>query len=136
MDLLPTDSIGTPARWLICFQRHSDLWWVERFCPGRFKHVRAFGYAREPDCWIFYDVALRTTVHLARGGAARALMLDWTRDAVVLAMDPLPGYRVRLPPFCCTTAIANLMGVRTAIFPTALYRHCLRAGAIEVESAA
>lgn len=131
MNLIPTDAAGAPARWLLCFHTRSDLWWINRFIPGRFKHVRAFAAVPDCDAWVFYDPCLRTTLSLARGASARAQMLDWTRDAVVLAMTPLPTLRVRLTPFCCTSAIASLLGLpdRWCVAPTQLYRDCLRHGA-------
>lgn len=129
MDLIPTNSAGAPARWLIVFQPRSDIWWVNWTAFGHFKHVRAIGFVPETDCWVFYDVALVTTVLLARGAAARAMMLDWTAGATVLAMNPTGRNVVRRFPFCCTTAIAHLVGIRGALRPDALYRDCRANGA-------
>jgi hypothetical protein len=135
MDLLPTDAIGAPARWLICFQRGATLWWVN-LIPGRYKHVRAFSFAPECDCWVFYDPCLRTAVTLARGSMARQMMVEWARDSSVLALTAGARQRVRFLPFCCTTAIASLLGLPGgALRPSALYRQCLRHGAQIVDGA-
>lgn len=129
MDLQLTDSAGAPARWLLCFTGRSELWWIN-LIPGRFKHVRAFSYTSQTDCWMFYDPCLRTALFTARGEAARSLMLAWSRGAVVLAMAPLADRHLRLSPFSCVTAIASLMCLPGgALRPDGLYRQCLRHGA-------
>jgi hypothetical protein len=135
VDLLPADAAAGPARWLICFRHRSGLWWVD-LIPGRFKHVRAFGCVPECDTWVFYDPCLRTTVFLARGAGARHLMLEWSRDAAVLAMTPLPREHLRVSPFSCVTAIQSILGLPGgALRPDALYRQCLRNGAQIVATA-
>jgi hypothetical protein len=129
VNVLQTDGAGAPARWLVVFTTKSDRWWI-RLIPGRFKHVRAFAYCHDTDCWIFYDPCLRTGILTARGAGARQLMLQWTRDAKVLSMEPGPHERIRPLPFACTTAIASLLGLPGgALRPDALYRQCLANGA-------
>lgn len=129
MNFVSIDSSGAPPRWLVCFTTKSDRWWI-RWLPGRFKHVRAFGYCHETDCYIFYDPALRTVMFTARGTNAHLLMMEWAKDATVLIMAPLPLERVRLGPFSCVTAIASLLGLPGgALLPTSLYRQCLANGA-------
>lgn len=129
MDILPTDGAGAPVRWLLVFRRRSDLWWVN-LIPGEFKHVRAFAYVAETDTYVFHDVGFgKISVFLARGAGARALMLDWTRDSVVLAMPPGPAITLQsFLPLICTTAVGILVGARGAL-PTWLFRDCLRLGA-------
>jgi hypothetical protein len=132
MDLLPTDAASAPTRWMVVFKRRSDLWWVNLFVPGRFKHVCAFGFVPACDCWVFYDVGFeRTSINLARGRAARYLMLDWARDAEVLAMPKLQNAPVLYNSytFICTTAIAALIGIPGALLPDRLHAQCLRHGA-------
>ena len=106
--MLCADAHGTPPRWLLVFRRRADVWWVN-YCPGEFKHVSAFGYVHEADAWIFYDAGLCTTIYVARGTSARAMMLQRTRgDVCVLSMEPLPcPSSPRRPIFTCTAAIAN-----------------------------
>jgi hypothetical protein len=129
MNLLSTDAAGAPTRWLICFARCSGLWWVD-LIPGTYKHVRAFAYTAETDCYVFYDPCLRTTMVTARGAGARHLMEAWARNAAILTMTPLSAQRLRLSPFSCVTAIASLLGLPGgALRPDGLYRQCLRHGA-------
>jgi hypothetical protein len=135
LDLLPTDAYGTPSRWLLVFRRRADVWWVN-YCPGEFKHVSAFGYVHETDAWIFYDAGLCTTIYVARGTSARAMMLQRTRgDVCVLSMEPLPcPSSPRRPIFTCTAAIANLLAIPTiALRPDALYKACIKNGATVIQ---
>jgi len=120
---------------MLIFRRRSKSWWVNWLVPGRYKHVAAFGYVHETDCWIFFDAWLGgTTIQVARGDAARAMMVAWTRDADVLRMDALPP---RTSGFLdlrmlCTTAIAHMLGVPGALLPVTLHRQCLDHGAMIV----
>ncbi|HEY1433074.1 MAG TPA: hypothetical protein VGF39_15820 [Stellaceae bacterium] len=107
---------------------------------GHYKHVRAFGYVHECDAYLFYDVQLGGTVlQLARGDGARALMTEWAASADVLVIEKLgisPSPIARFfQPLLCTTAIAHLLGLPGALpclRPDALYRACLKNGAIPV----
>lgn len=130
MDILPTDGVGAPVRWFLVFHRRADLWWVN-LIPGRFKHVRAFAYVAETDTWVFHDVGFgRIGVSLARGAGANARMAEWCDGATLLSIAPRITERLTFFPFCCTTVIANLIGLPThALRPDGLYRACLRAGA-------
>ena len=133
MDILPTDGAGAPQRWLIVFRRSG--WW---FVPGRYKHARAFAFVPECDTYIFYDVGWGTTqIFLARGRGARAAMLQWTRDADVLAFAPRQvGARKLQFAFCCTTALRHLLGLPGGTLrPDGLYRDLLRHGAEVVHGA-
>lgn len=137
MDLLPTDAFGTPSRWLVVFRRKADLWWVN-LIPGRFKHVSAFGFVPECDAWVFYDCGLWTSIYVARGAAARAMMVERTKDAAVLSLAAR-GHpaQPRFAAFSCTAAVANLLCIPTiALRPDALYRACIRHGAKIVGQAA
>lgn len=131
MTPVPTDGAGAPLRWMIVFRRDTAAWWVRLLAWGEYKHVRAFAYVGECDTYIFYDVARgRTSIFAARGAGARALMLDWTKDADVLAMSPV-GEARRMPVlFLCTTTIRHLLGLPSgALRPDRLFRDCLDHGA-------
>lgn len=131
MQMVSTDGAGAPLRWMIVFRRFSDTWWVRLLAFGEYKHVRAFAFVPECDTYIFYDVARgRTAMFAARGAGARALMLEWTENADVLAMAPL-GDLHRLPlMFLCTTAIRHLLGLPGgALRPDRLFQDCLAHGA-------
>lgn len=124
-----TNGAGAPPRWLVVFTTKSDRWWI-RWIPGRFKHVRAFGYCHETDCYVFFDPALRTCIFTARGAGAHLLMMEWVENASVLIMPPGVHESIRWMPFFCTSAIASLLGLPArALRPDALYRQCLANGA-------
>jgi hypothetical protein len=139
---LPIDSIGSPSRWLLVFNCKATNWFYRLIAMGRYKHVRAFGYVADCDVYVFYDVQPLegTTIQIARGDAARRLMLEWTIDADVLAVESSVSREIRWPvPFLCTTTIASLIGLRCVALtlrPDALYRHCLRNGATVVHGQA
>jgi hypothetical protein len=119
---------------MLIFRRRAKHAWINWIVPGRFKHVAAFGYVSECDAYIFYDAWLGgTSIYVARGATARAMMMQWTRDSVVLRMDaipPRPG--VWWPRMFCTGAIARLVGVPGALLPISLFRQCLAHGAVIV----
>lgn len=120
---------GTPVRWNVVFATSSKYWWAQRL-PGRFKHVKAFGYSLSGDCWLFFDPALRTTVSALSGDAAKRTIERWTGSGATLVMPACNRARVRFLPFCCTTAVASLLGLPGgALLPVHLYRQCLRNGA-------
>jgi hypothetical protein len=141
---LATDIIGSPTRWLIVFDRKAASWWASLIALGRYKHVRAFGYVHDADAYIFYDVQFSgTRLQLARGDGARALMLEWTADADVLAIDQREKLQINqagdfgrfsaiIRPLLCTTAIAHLVGLPGALRPDAFFRQCLSYGATPV----
>lgn len=134
--LLPIDSIGTPTRWLLVFNRKAETWWGHIAACGTYKHVRAFGYVAASDAYIFYDVQFDgTRLCIARGDHARRLMADWTQDADVLSVEARPGLNCQRwwQPLLCTTATAHLVGLPSgALRPDRLYAHCLRNGAISI----
>jgi hypothetical protein len=151
---LETDVISAPTRWILVFDREAASWWTSFIAFGRYKHVRAFGFVHDADSYVFYDVQFtKTTIQIARGAGARALMLDWTVNADVLRYDgrfsaEKPGGKAgKTPafwgrffrpfgpfrPLLCTTAIAHLIGLPGgALRPDALYRQCLRNGAVAI----
>lgn len=122
---------ATPLRWHLCFVGSADNWWVNRLIPGRFKHVRAFGFAPADCIWIFYDVTLAGTVlQVARDKTELAdrLIAAWTSDATVLVIEPR---RASFAPagWWCVPAMKHLVGVASgALLPDGLWRDCLRQG--------
>jgi hypothetical protein len=122
---------GQPIRWQLCFDPEAQSR-IALMIPGRFKHVRAFGFVPVQDVWIFYDVTMAGTVlRAARNNSAAAdrLLWSWTRGCEVLGIAP-QGIS-RLPKgFWCVTAMKHLIGLNTgALRPDALYRDCLAKGA-------
>jgi hypothetical protein len=131
---LETDIAAAPARWLLVFARAASSWWANLVACGRYKHVRAIGYLYDLDAWLFYDVQFGgTTLTVARGAAAARLFGTWIAGADVLVIEA--GKRrvsLRLRPLLCTTAIAHLVGLPGALRPDALYRQCVRHGAVKI----
>jgi hypothetical protein len=130
--LLPTDSIGSPARWHLVFQPVAELWWVNWLVPGRFKHVRAFGVIPDTDVWIFFDVGFRKAeLFVATGRAASVTIGNWIEGATVISIAHAAVAAASVGmPFFCTTAVRHLIGLRScALRPDALLRHCLAQGA-------
>jgi hypothetical protein len=147
---LQTDVIGAPTRWLVVFDREASSWWASLVALGHYKHARAIGYVHDADAWLFYDVQFAGTIlQLARGDAARRLMAEWAAGADVLAYPTIcltiDGHSkpkklfwcplTFLRPLLCTTAVAHLLGLPGALRPDALYRQCLRHGAVPVGDA-
>lgn len=121
-----------PIRWQVCFLREAENRWVNALVPGRFKHVRAFGFVPVQDLWIFYDVTLTgTAIRAARDHSAMAdrLIAAWIDGAEVICVQPQRGRR-RMPcGFWCVTAIVHLLGLSgSTLLPDQLHRECLRLG--------
>lgn len=130
MNFVSTDNHGRPAEWHIVFLRRTNVWWLNWIVPGRFKHVRAFGYVPETDCWIFYEVGFQTTIRIGRGLSVPGLIASWVGDGEVLIVRATPADRTRTVVFTCTSAMANLIGAPVrCVAPDVLHEHCLRHGA-------
>jgi hypothetical protein len=121
---------GEPVHWQLCFSRKSATAFANFLPIGRYKHVRAFGYVAHINTWIFFDPSWRrTTIRVARGDAANALIHEFLYLADVIQMPaceragaaPLFGW--------CAPAVAHLLGLASgALRPDALFRDCLRHG--------
>jgi hypothetical protein len=119
---------------MIVFNRTAESWWSSLVAMGRYKHVRAFGYVAELETYVFYDVQFGyTSIEIARGACARQMIAAWCGDADVLAIDRVSNRPAYLGPMLCTTAIARLIGLSgRALRPDALWRECIKNGAIPV----
>lgn len=127
-----------PIRWTLCFDETGGHW-LSRWIPGRFKHVRAFGFVPVQDIWIFYDVTLKGTVLRAarfNTAAAGRLLSAWSANSQLVSIEPVAQSR-RFPcGFWCVTAIKHLIGLRSgALRPDALWRDCLEHGAVTLDEA-
>lgn len=124
---------GEPTQWAVCFSLKASTPWLTRLPVGKFKHVRAFGCVPHINTWIFFDPALdRTSVKVARGDAARALMEEYVHDAAVIQM-PARERKSKKPRIFgwCVPAVAHLLGLSSgALRPDALFRDCLRSGGV------
>jgi hypothetical protein len=122
---------GEPTHWQLCFSRKSATPFANWLPIGTYKHVRAFGYVAHINTWIFFDPSFsRTTIRVARGDAAGALIHEFLYLADVIEM-PVGAEKKRAgaaPLFgWCAPAVAHLLGLRCgALRPDALFAHCLR----------
>jgi hypothetical protein len=125
-------AIAQPTHWNVCFCARADVAWVNWLVPGRFKHVRAFGYVPAEGLWIFYDVSLAgTSLQAARdkSPAADALIRAWIDGAEVVRIARGPVKRGMPPGFWCVTAVRHLLGISSgALLPGRLWRDCKRQG--------
>lgn len=119
-----------PSRWLVCFWRETSVPWFDRWFPGRYRHVSAFGYCDVPKAWVFVEPAIggtRVMVELD-GPRAQALIEQWMAGSDVLVVDKGPDR----PPLWtmllgwCVPAVARIIGRgHGALRPDALWRHLL-----------
>jgi hypothetical protein len=67
------DSMGTPTRWLVVFDKAASSWWTSLIAFGKYKHCRAFGWVEAVGCYVFVDCQFGgMTVQVARGSGAEA----------------------------------------------------------------
>jgi hypothetical protein len=121
-----------PCSWLLVFHTSTSLPRLDRWLPGRFKHVSAIGYVDEGDVWLIYDVHhLGTAVRAVIGDAGRLLAARVLSANGVLRV-PVRRDRCLLPrlAFWCVPAMKHLVGSRSgALRPDALWRDLVRDGA-------
>src|SRR5260221_718515 len=113
MDIIDEPLIGEPPIWTLVFSRETRHPWIGRLTPGKYKHVRAYGYIPGMRKWQFFDVHLNgiTLAVVDDGPAARAVLVDWIRDADLIRIKRL-GPSGRPPqPFTCVSAIRHLLGL-------------------------
>lgn len=132
----PRRPLVSPKRWQVCFAAHSDIWWVQRLVPGRFKHVRAFGFVPIEQVWVFVDVTLGgVTVQAARDGTNSAdwLIHEFIKDCEVLSVEARRSTGVPVGGWC-VPSIRRLLGIPGgALLPDRLWRDCLRHGAVPLD---
>lgn len=126
---------GEVNYWLIAFYQETTRGWMQRFIPGRFKHVSAFGYQPMARTWLFVDSTLDRArmCLLPDGEEAQKALAEWTIGATVLkvAGRPFPpAAQLAFMPFCCTAMVRALVGLKGgALRPDRLYRQLLRENA-------
>lgn len=122
-----------PRAWLLVFHRKARTAWVNRWVPGRFKHVSAIGFIPAARAWVFYDVELgRTKVEVLPAGqpAIRACGEKMAGNAVLRFDVRERKRRMARVGFWCVPAVKHLVGLHSgALLPTTLWEHCIAAGA-------
>jgi hypothetical protein len=122
-----------PTHWMLVFWPRAAKDWVNRWVPGRFKHVSAIGYVARTQMWLFYDIQLPRTVIVAvpqdHGGELVAGRF-MTNNAVLQMPVNLAGRRWGVMTPWCVGGIKHLIGLKScALTPDGLWRDCIANGA-------
>lgn len=130
----PGPLISRPVQWFVCFDPNPNSNWIARLAPGRYKHVRAYGYVPYLHVWLFVDANFAGVelIVSADGEPARAMIASWSKDCDVVLMPRRP-HENRSPTLAlagwCVPTIKRLLGLRcVAVTPDALFRRCLQHG--------
>jgi hypothetical protein len=125
--------ISHPGAWVVVFDPMATNW-LARIIPGRFKHVRAFGYVPFLHVWIFYDANFAgIEIIIAKDGADSHEMIRlWSTGCECVLMPRRPhaneSTAVSLSGWC-VPAVARLIGLPCgALRPDGFLAHCLRNG--------
>jgi hypothetical protein len=129
------------TEWLVIFTADIRRHWVNRFIPGRRKHVSMLGWSPSAKTWLYLDPELTgTKAFLIPEWCAGEVIDGMTAGCDVLRMTSIvPGIiRVRML-HCCTATARHLLGLPgmglISLIPDRLYKDCIRAGAIVVRCA-
>lgn len=134
---MPAGHFEVPAGakgWLVVFHPHSAVWWVEKFCPDRWKHVSAIGFVPEANVWVTVSWELgRMRVCVTPDEKINEWLAVWCPEGSAVLRVAAPDYdrgpwRPRMGLFC-VSMIAHLLGVRGALLPSQLWRTLLANGA-------
>jgi len=126
--------IYKPEQWVVVFDPVAQNRVCRWLSPGRFKHVRAYGYVPFLHVWLFVDANLAgLELYVAADGEpARAMAAEWTRGCTRVLMPRLPHANRSLflaASGWCVPIIARLIGLRSsALRPSAFFADCLRNG--------
>lgn len=133
MNPIAFEVLPEPDEWLILFHPRSSRW-VERLCPGKFKHVSAVGFVADAKAWALLSWELgRLRVSVMTDADFEVHLAAVAPDAGILKMMApqfdLGPWRPRLGLFC-VSMVTHLLGLRGgALLPDALWRLLLANGA-------
>lgn len=120
--------------WLIVFHTQST-WWVERLCPGPWKHVTAVGFVPDAQAWIGLSWELgRLRVCVVPEAKFDAWFATWIGPEAGILRAAAPDFdrgpwRPRAGLFC-TSLVSHLLGLRFgALLPGGLWRLLIANGA-------
>jgi len=123
--------ISQPGQWVVVFDPVATNRLVGWLTPGRFKHVRAYGYVPFLHVWLFVDANFAgIEIRLAAEGAAAEIMVAAWTDGCDLVLMPRFQHANRslLAAGCgwCVPTVKRLIGLRSsALRPDALLADCL-----------
>lgn len=127
--------IYQPEQWVLVFDRRPARWWLGWLIPGKYKHVRAYGYVPFLHVWIFHDANLAgIEVWVAADGEPfRAMRAAWTAGDCDLMLMPRRQHASRslftAMSGWCVPHVKRLIGLRSsALRPSTLFADCLRNG--------
>lgn len=126
--------IYKPEQWIVVFDPVAQNRVCRWLSPGRFKHVRAYGYVPFLHVWLFVDANLAgLELYVAAGGEpARAMAAEWTRGCTCVLMPRRPHANRSLVTAAsgwCVPTVKRLIGLRSsALRCDALLADCLRNG--------
>jgi len=120
-----------PKHWQLCFSETGLAPWLDRLIPGRFKHVRAFGFVPLEQLWIFVDcnpIGIQVKAVRDKSAAFDVLIRAWTAGCEVVLVEHRVHRRF-WPGLYCVGVTKRLIGSDSgALLPTTLHRHCLATG--------
>lgn len=126
--------ISHPTKWVLVFDEKAATHWVMRLVPGRYKHVRAYGYVPFLHVWLFVDANFSgiEIMVAADGEPANALAASWAAGCDLVVMPRRSHERRSLSLAAsgwCVPVIKRLIGLNSgALRPDALFADCLQNG--------
>lgn len=129
-----------PPFWCVVFNVEGASGWAS-WVPGRFKHVRAYGFIPKTRLWLFYDVSFSGTKLMAIPDGPDAKAAIWSfigppGKSCIIGLAKLPQRKRGFPwSNWCTSALRHLLNLPgRALRPDAFYRDCLDNGGMPFEA--
>lgn len=128
---LPEDPATEPVEWLVIFHPTAAAPWMNRFVPGRFKHVSALGYVAAAQCWVYCNFEVTgVRMEVCPGDRDKAWLGRRLAGCASLKMRRRHGVRGSVSAMTCVSAVKMLLGFRcSALRPDGLWRAMRAAGA-------
>lgn len=123
-----------PEQWVVVFEPAQPGHRWLNLVPGRYKHVRLYGYVPFLHVWLFVDPYLAgIEIHVAAHGAPADELADaWTRgcDIVVMPRREHMNRSVAAAGFgWCVPVVKRLIGLNSgALRPDSLFADCIANG--------
>src|SRR5690348_8565690 len=116
---IPGPLISQPEQWILAFEPALPGQRWLNMIPGRFKHVRAYGYVPFLHVWVFVDATFAgLELRVAANGAAADAQAElWTRHCTIVLMPRRPhaNRSVLLSASgWCVPAVKRLIGLKSS----------------------